>query len=164
MYLTGEFQRNLDSKMRLTLPAELRDEFANEYVAEHGLEATQEVKDSLKVKVCLVPMKDAVYGFSPSAHREWLESLFEGGYNAHNKKHVVLRRMITAKTVTLDIDKAGRVSLGKMPEGDLAKYPLEREVSVVGNVDHFEIWNADKYAETMAEFDDDMLEDLIFGM
>lgn len=134
--------------MRLTLPADWRGDFSCEDEA----------------KVCLVPMKDAVYGFTPATHKEWLESLFEGGYNSHDKKHVVLRRMITAKTVTVDVDKAGRVSLGKMPESALEKYPLEKEVSVVGNVDHFEIWNAEAYALTMAEFTDDDLEELIFGM
>ena len=67
---------------------------------------------------------------------------------------------LLASTVTLDLDSAGRLALGKLDATKLAKRSIERAVAVVGAGDHFEIWDADRFDREMA---DDDLEDLMFG-
>ncbi len=145
MYLTGDFQRNLDAKDRLTLPADWRSDF------EEG-------------KICLVPLPEAVYGFTPETHKAWMEGRFPEGYNPTDKKHVKLRRYLAAITVTVDIDKAGRLSLSKLPEDALKKCGIDKEVEVLGNVDHFEVWDSKAYKAQLDEFDDAELDDLLYGI
>ena len=60
-----------------------------------------------------------------------------------------------------------RVALGKIDESDpqaREKLQLDRDVTIVGNGDHFEIWNTNKW-NSLFSADDRVatLEDLIFG-
>lgn len=142
MYLTGSRKHSLDSKVRLTLPADMRREFDE--------------------KVCLVPLNDALYGFTREGHRAWVAGFFPDGFNQTSQRDVQLRKGLNARTVTVDIDSAGRIALGKVPEGVRAKLGLAGEVVVVGNDDHFELWNAEKWEKAQADFDDD-LEALMYG-
>ena len=52
MYLTGSKQFNLDAKARLTLPANYRKDFDGQ--------------------VTLIPLHDALYGFTPEGFEELL--------------------------------------------------------------------------------------------
>lgn len=141
MYLTGTYRHNLDAKQRVTLPAPFRRQFDEQ--------------------VCLVPVGDALYGFTPESHQAWVASFFEDGKpNPRNPKDVRLQMKLFASTVTLDLDSAGRLALGKLDATKLAKRSIERAVAVVGAGDHFEIWDADRFDREMA---DDDLEDLMFG-
>ncbi|MEY8436759.1 MraZ family transcriptional regulator [Atopobiaceae bacterium 24-176] len=142
MYLTGSRKHSLDSKARLTLPADMRREF--------------------KEKVCLVPLNDALYGFTPEGHRAWVDGFFPNGFDQRSKEDVRLRLVLNSKTVTVDIDSAGRIALGKVPEQDRSKLGLAGEVMVVGNDDHFEVWNVEEWEKAQQAFDDD-LETLMFG-
>ena len=48
----------------------------------------------------------------------------------------------------MDIDSAGRIALGKLDAADPAarkRLGLERDVTVVGAQDHFEVWNTDSW-------------------
>ena len=91
MYLTGTYGRSLDAKSRITLPATFRKQF--------------------DVQVCLVPVGNALYGFTPE---------------------------------------------------DIARCGIEREVAIVGNIDHFEIWDSSSLSEQMDELDQD-LDELMFS-
>ena len=142
MYLTGTFKHNLDAKQRITLPAPFRKEF-NE-------------------KVVLIPVSGKIYGFTPEGHREWVESFFAEGFDPRNKNHVKLRRALTSMAFTVELDSAGRIALGKLGAETIGKCGIEREVTVLGNVDHFEIWDSARYEQEMSEVSDD-LEDLMFG-
>ncbi len=142
MYLTGSRKHSLDSKVRLTLPADMRREFAE--------------------KVCLVPLNDALYGFTPDGHRAWVDGFFPDGFNQRSRDDVRLRQLLNSRTVTVDIDSAGRIALGKVPEDVRAKLGLAGEVMVVGNDDHFELWNVEEWEKAQEAFDDD-LEALMFG-
>ena len=53
MYLTGSKTVSVDAQGRITLPAEYRDEF----------------KEESGNKVCLILVKDALWGFTPEGHR-----------------------------------------------------------------------------------------------
>lgn len=141
MYLTGTYKHNLDAKTRVTLPATFRKQFDEQ--------------------ICLVPVGDAILGFTPQSHQDWVASFFEGGKpNPRNPKDVRLQMKLLASTVTVDLDSAGRLALGKLDAAKLEKRGIHREVAVVGAGDHFEIWDAARFD---AQMEDDDLEELMFG-
>lgn len=144
MYLTGSRQHNLDSKVRLTLPAEYRREFSD--------------------KVILLPLPNlgALYGFTPEGFEAYVDGMFTDGYNARNPRDVKLRAGLNARATTVDIDSAGRIALGKVDGAAREKLGLVREVVIAGNGDHFEVWNPDRFTAEQESFEDD-LEALMFG-
>ena len=144
MGMTGSYERNLDAKGRLSLPAPLRDE-----IGEH-------------VRVLKAPDVDALYVFSAEAFDKWVDALFAGregheGFNPRDKQDQALMRAINKRTASLDVDGAGRISLSEKLRSDAN---LDREVTVIGNYDHLEIWD-----RTVADEDDDdeALLDLFFS-
>lgn len=143
MYLTGEYQHSLDPKVRLTLPAGFRKQLDKSVV------------------LVPVPFENAIYGFTPEGHEAWVQSYFPEGFNPRSRKDQQLRRSLNARAVTVEIDQAGRVALGKLPDGTLAKRGIEREVTVIGNADHFEIWSPEEYQAVSAQYAQDE-DDLFF--
>lgn len=89
--LTGQYQRSLDSKSRVTLPAILRKQFGE--------------------LVQLIPRKDALYGYTPEAFEAWVNSL-NLDPRSRNDAETLLR--LNAMATTVEIDSAGRVALGKI--------------------------------------------------
>ena len=73
-----------------------------------------------------------------------------------SKKDKALRLGLNAKTVTVEIDKSGRVALGKIAPSDLEKLSLGREAVVVGDADHFAVYNTEAWAAKQAELDVDI--------
>ena len=145
MYLTGSKQFNLDAKGRLTLPATYRKEFDEQ--------------------VILIPLQDALYGFTPDGFGQWVQSFFEKDgkkFEPSNRRQVALRRKLTSSAVTVDIDSAGRIALGRVDAAKREKLGLEREVTVVGVVDHFEVWNTERWTVMNEALDDD-LDALMYG-
>ena len=139
MYLTGSKTVSVDAQGRITLPADYRDDF----------------KESGN-KVCLIYVKGALWGFTPEGHKEWVESCFPEGFTPRSKKAKALRLGLNAKTVTVEIDKSGRVALGKIAPSDLEKLSLGREAVVVGDADHFAVYNTEAWAAKQAELDVDI--------
>ena len=146
--VTGTFPMNVDGKARITFPSPFRKE--------------------IDKRIKLVPFQGCVYGFTPEGFDSWVDGLFENGdrhYNPRDHKDDRLRRGLNASAVDVDIDSAGRIALGKL---DVAKpgrreaLGLVGEVMVIGNGDHFEAWNADKWRTEQESFEDD-LEALMFG-
>ena len=150
--LVGSFPMSVDSKARVTLPATFRKEMCE------GDSKT----------IYLVPMKESVEGFTPAGFEAWIDSLFnkEGeGFDTRNRKDVLLRRSLTSRAVSVDIDSAGRVALGKLDAskpGTREKFGLTGDVTIIGATDHFEVWNTEKWNEQQAAVDDE-LEELMFG-
>jgi MraZ protein len=149
MYLYGSKRYNLDAKARLTLPANYRKQFDDN-------------------QLLLIPLKDALYGFTPEGFGRWVNSFFEKDgkkFDAGNRWHVELRRRLTGSAVPVEIDSAGRVALGKVDASDpnaRTRLGLEHDVKVVGVEDHFEVWNSQKW-EAEQENLPDVLDDLMFG-
>lgn len=141
MYLTGSRRMNLDSKVRLTLPADFRKEFPDG-------------------KVKLVPVMGALYGFTPQDYVKWIER------NCPEADEIGSRdarkaRTLNAHTVEVEIDSAGRICVGRMSDADRQKLGLVHDVVTVGNGNHFEIWEAARWdalhASTEAQEDDELL-------
>ena len=149
MYLFGSKNYNLDAKGRLTLPANYRKQFEDNVVL-------------------FIPLKDALYGYTPESFGQWVNVFFERdgkSFDARNREHVELRRQLTGSAVPVEIDSAGRVALGKVDASDpnaRTRLGLEREVTVVGVVDHFEVWNAQAWAEKTQD-NAEKLDKLMFG-
>lgn len=149
MFLYGSKRYNLDAKARLTLPANYRKQFDGN-------------------QLLLIPLKDALYGFTPEGFGRWVSSFFEKDgqrFDAGNRRHVELRRKLTGSAIPVEIDSAGRVALGKVDASDSlarTRLGLERDVTVVGVEDHFEVWNTQKWEEQKANLADD-LEVLMYG-
>lgn len=139
MYLTGSKRFNLDAKGRLTLPATYRKDFDGQ--------------------VILIPLQDALYGFTPDGFGQWVQSFFEKDgkkFEPGNRRQVALRRKLTGSAVTVDIDSAGRIALGKVDALKREKLGLKRDVTVVGVVDHFEVWNTQRWDAENAALDDEL--------
>lgn len=143
--LTGQYQRSLDSKARLTLPAPHRKAVADD-------------------SVVLIRRKNALYGYSQASFEAWIDSL---NLNPRVREDVEMYQLITASASTIDIDSAGRIALGKIDETDARAREilgLSGNVTVVGSGDHFEIWNSEKWdAQFNREDRVDRLEALLFG-
>lgn len=143
MHLFGSYSHNTDAKLRLTLPSIFRKEFDE--------------------SVVLIKMgfEDCIYGFSPEGFESWVDGLFPEGFNQRNKNHIALRRKLNANAVRVDIDSAGRIALSRMKERDL-EILHGRAVTVVGNNDHFEIWDAATFESAEEEISDEEFESLFF--
>jgi len=114
----GEYQHTLDAKGRLSLPAKFRNQLGGSYVVVKGIEKS-------------------LYVFSPSGFEAFLGQLMERG--AFGKDFRAVRRSFTAGAKEDEIASAGRISI---PVNQRAYDKLEREVTVIGNGDRVEIWDA----------------------
>ena len=147
MILTGTYERNLDAKGRLSLPAAL--------------------KDKLGKNVCVLraPDVDALYVFSAEEYEKWVMALFEKregaqkGFNPRSRADQALMRKVNAMATSVDVDSASRIALS---ESLRAKAHLDREVTVVGNFDHMEIWDRATWEAANTASDED-LSDLFFS-
>ncbi len=142
MILTGSYERNLDAKGRLSLPAAVRDEL------------------STHVYVLPAPDVEALYVFSSDEYEKWVLGLFEkrGGFDPRSREDQALMRRINSMATPVDIDSASRIGLSE----DLrSKKNLAREVTVVGNFDHLEIWDRETWNQSQQEDDD--LADLFYS-
>ena len=109
MGMTGAYERNLDAKGRLSLPAPLREE-----LGEH-------------VRVFKALDVDALYVFSAEAFDKWVEGLFAGregheGFNPRDINDQKLMRAINKRTTSMDVDSAGRIIL--LPHGTDQLQPI----------------------------------------
>lgn len=130
VYFTDARPYNLDSKSRLSLPSDFRKQLGE--------------------KVVLVAFFDSVYGFTPEGHEEWVNRLFAGEDVDRSVEASDFMLWLMGQTKTVDIDSAGRISLTKISEDDRVRLGLAKEVMVVGNRDHFEVWSSDAWQEKMA--------------
>lgn len=132
--LFGEYRHKLDAKGRLSLPSDFRKSLSK------NLMVTQSPEGS-----CL-------YVFEPEGFSAWVSALFEkdGGFTASNIRHVNQRKVLYSKAKGVEVDSAGRIgiSLAHREAADLNK-----DVVVIGDADHFEIWDAKRWDEFVDSVD-----------
>ena len=126
--LVGEFRHKLDAKGRLSLPADFR-------------RSIPEV-----LMVTQAPTNDHLMVYDVDGFGAWVDSLFEkdGGYSSSNSQHIALRRELTARATRVDLDGSGRIGISAELR---AAADLQKDVVLVGNTDHFEIWDAKRWDE-----------------
>lgn len=124
--LVGEFRYKLDAKGRLSLPADFRKELPK------------------NLMITLSPKNDSLYVFDPDGFSAWVSSLFEkdGGFQASNSKHVNMRKVLNSRAKKVDLDSSNRIGL----TAELREAAgLDKDVVLVGDTDHFEIWDAKRW-------------------
>lgn len=126
--LVGEFRHKLDAKGRLSLPADFR-------------RSIPEV-----LMVTQAPTNDHLMVYDVDGFGAWVDSLFEkdGGYSSSNSKHIAQRRVLNSRAKRVNLDGSGRIGISAELR---AAADLQKDVVLVGNTDHFEIWDAKRWDE-----------------
>lgn len=146
--LMGSYPMTVDAKARVTLPSDFRNQIDSKTIV-------------------LVPFRGHVNGFTPDGFNAWLRKLKldDESIDERNEKDVRLRSGLVGTAQKVDLDSAGRLALGKLDSarpGALERLGLTADVFVVGQTDHFEVWNAEKWSASLAAFDEDS-DALLFG-
>jgi MraZ protein len=122
----GEYEHSIDDKSRLTLPARFRDAVAAGVVLSKGLDGSVDVYPRGTWEMNVVERIGRLDPLLPDTRL--LQRHFFGGASE-------------------DVpDKQGRVLL---PAALIRHGKLAREVTVVGNNDHLEIWDRAAWAERL---------------
>ena len=116
----GEYKHSIDAKGRLAMPAKLRDELGERFTVTKGLDG------------CL-----AVY---PEKEWEALEDRIRGLGNGEKARRV--KRYYFANAYDAQLDAQGRILI---PAGLREFAGLQKDVVVIGQLDHAEIWNSEKW-------------------
>lgn len=142
MRFHGEYQHTVDAKGRVSLPAKFRKVLPEEVVIVPGVGG-------------------ALYVYSEEGFDEWMSSFFRkedgsDGFNPRSSRDVALQRKLSSSAENVTVDAAGRVILSASKR---KAAHITKDVYVIGVVDHVEIWDAERYAETMESFSlDDFME------
>lgn len=131
--LSGEYEHTLDEKNRLTLPARFRSRFAD------GLVITRGIDDCLSV-------------FTPDEFSQSIESRL-AKLDPLSRESRDMRRFYFSGTVEAIPDKQGRVMV---PQALMQKVGIEREVLVVGVLDHLEVWDRAAWREYMKQVEENV--------
>ena len=116
----GEYKHSIDAKGRLAMPAKLRDELGERFTVTKGLDG------------CL-----AVY---PEKEWEALEDRIRGLGNGEKARRV--KRYYFANAYDAQLDAQGRILI---PAWLREFAGLQKDVVVIGQLDHAEIWNSEKW-------------------
>lgn len=132
--LLGEYSRKLDAKGRLSLPADFRKVLSED------------------LKLTLSPDNQCLCVYETTAFKAWVDSLFEaqGGFNPANRKMAAQRKILHSRATKLDLDNAGRINLSQAMRETAG---LNKDVVIVGDVDHFEIWDEERWNQFVADTD-----------
>ena len=138
--LFGEYRHKLDAKGRLSLPAAIRETLTED------------------TQLVVVPGAKQEYFsvYTVDAYENWLESIFamRGGYDPGKRDHVMLRKALNASAMPASMDSAGRIGLSAKQREAAG---LQKDVALVCDGDHFEIWDEARWESRMAEVDLDAL-------
>jgi MraZ protein len=120
----GHFDYSLDAKNRLNVPAKFRAAFSSGVVLAKGLEPCVAV-------------------WAPDTFERWTES-FLSNLNPVSPERRKLTRYFAGSSFDAELDSAGRVTLSKAL---LDHAGIQKEIVVVGNLDHIEIWDRDRWSD-----------------
>lgn len=117
----GEFTHKLDSKNRIMIPSEFRDDLSENFYITKGPEKS------------LVIYTEEEF-IKQSERLDRLE--------VQNKKNRAIKRLFFSSTVKANLDKQGRVLLNK----NLRDYSeIKEEAMIIGNNSTIELWNRDNW-------------------
>ena len=127
--LFGKHEHNLDAKGRVFVPAKIKEHLSDTFIM------TKSVDPCISV-------------YSMEMWEKYVEKL--SALPAMKARGI--QRFIFASAVEASADSQGRVLIPQ----SLREYAgLEKEVIIIGNNDHAEIWNSVKYAEVAENQDPD---------
>lgn len=114
----GRYNYSLDDKGRLVIPSKYRAEISENLYLMKGFEGCVSI-------------------YKASDFEKKLNMLAEKDFE--KKVNRTYQRLLLSTAVELPLDKAGRILI---PTATLQKYSIEKEVVIVGLINHFEIWDA----------------------
>jgi MraZ protein len=136
MAFRGHFDYSLDAKNRLTVPTKFRATFSSGIVLAKGLEP------------CIAL-------WTPEQFDAFTDS-FLSNLNPVSAERRKLTRFFAGSSFDAELDSAGRVTLNSQL---LAHAKIEKDVVLVGNLDHLEVWDRRTW-----QADQDQLADEIVGI
>lgn len=123
----GEFTHKLDSKNRIMIPSEFREDLSNNFYITKGPEKS------------LVIYTEEEF-IKQSERLDMLE--------VQNKKNRAIKRLFFSSTVKASLDKQGRVLLNK----NLRDYSeIKEEAMIIGNNSTIELWDRDNWEDYIDE-------------
>jgi MraZ protein len=122
MAFRGHFDYSLDAKNRLNVPAKFRAAFSSGVVLAKALEPCVAV-------------------WTPETFDSWTQS-FLSNLNPVSPERRKLTRYFAGSSFDVDLDSAGRVTLN---QALLEHAGIQKEIVIVGNLDHLEIWDRDRW-------------------
>ena len=124
MAFRGHFEYALDAKNRLNVPAKIRAAFSGGVVLAQGLEPCVTV-------------------WVPDEFERWTQS-FLSDLNPLSPERRKLTRYFAGTSFDAELDSAGRVTLNPAL---IEHAGIDREVVIVGNLDHLEVWDRRRWSE-----------------
>jgi MraZ protein len=131
----GQFDYSLDAKKRLNVPAKFRPLFADGVVLAKWLEPCVAI-------------------WTPDAFDAWTESFLSklGPVSSERRK---LTRYFAGGSFDTPLDAAGRVTLTPA----LVEHAgISKDVVVVGNLDHLEVWDRGKWLADQKALDSEIVD------
>ena len=123
----GEFTHKLDSKNRIMIPSEFREDLSNNFYITKG------------------PEKSLVI-YTEEEFIKQSERL--DGLEVQNKKNRAIKRLFFSSTVKASLDKQGRVLLNK----NLRDYSeIKEEAMIIGNNSTIELWDRANWEDYIDE-------------
>ncbi|MCR4782601.1 MAG: division/cell wall cluster transcriptional repressor MraZ [Lachnospiraceae bacterium] len=131
----GEYSHSIDAKGRLIIPSKLRDQLGESFVITKGLDG------------CLF-----IY---PNSEWETIEAKFRE-VPLTTKDARKFSRFFFAGASQMEVDKQGRI----LVPSTLREFAsLKKEVVLVGVLDRVEVWDKDKW-ENSVDFDEDDMDEI----
>ena len=134
MAFRGQFDYSLDAKNRLNVPAKFRPAFAGGVVLAKALEPCVAI-------------------WAPDDFDSFTSS-FLANLNPVSAERRKLTRYFAGSSFDAELDAAGRVTLNQPL---LAHAGIEKEVVVVGNLDHLEVWARDRWQQDQESLDSEIV-------
>lgn len=128
----GEFQHSLDSKQRLAIPAEIRDQWKTE---RHGA-----------MFIAAPGQSGGLWLWPEKKFEEYADRIESGLVTADEVAR--FNRRIFSKAARVPFDSTGRI---RIPDRLLEQYGLRDEVVILGVRDHLELVTPDQRARELAE-------------
>ena len=126
----GKFRHMLDNKGRLTIPSRLREAIPREKVASFWV--------TLGMEGCL-------YIYTPQVWEKLVNQL-PTGISTKDKRTFI--RLFFSNATPCDWDKQGRILI---PDELRKAAGIEKNVVIVGALDHIEVWDAERWDEFQRE-------------
>ena len=125
----GNYSHTLDDKGRLVIPRKMRDDLGNKIFIMKGFDGALSI-------------------YKEDAFSKMMDELNRLSFNKKENRDYL--RIKLASVVELDVDKLGRVQI---PTAILAKYHINKDVVVLGSLDHIEVWDAKAYDQYESDAD-----------
>ena len=135
MAFRGQFDYSLDAKNRLNVPAKFRPAFSDGVVLAKSLEPCVSI-------------------WAPDTFEAWTES-FLANLNPVSAERRKLTRYFAGNSWDAELDSAGRVTLGASL---ISHAGISKEVVVVGNLDHIEVWDRARWQTDQKELDSEIVQ------